>query len=361
MEDKPSRASEPDSLASELADSAVSESPSRFASGPGLALDAGRSPLDSHSMNIVFCTDRAMLPALHVAAKQVLKFVTGGPKFTIISEDLHNRDIDLLKQTLDAVEKDYRLELIEASTRPFAKFSRLTGSLAAYYRLLLPGLLDCQKCLYIDCDTFCLVDLAPLFQIDLGDCPVGMCAESPMNGTADVRIAKELGARASGYYYNSGVILLDCVRWREANLEAKCLEYIEAQQPDYWDQSALNFILHGRIHSLPPRFNCYTNVRTNWPFLKSLSNGENRLLHYVDFPKPWSRFGRWVHPFGKMWWQAYRQTAHSHAGGKVNSAIKWNAKTREGYKKALKDKILFSLYCSGFLTPKGVLTSHQKK
>jgi lipopolysaccharide biosynthesis glycosyltransferase len=305
-------------------------------------------------MKIIFCTDQAMLPALHVAAKQVLKFITGRPEFTIVSEDLHKRDIDLLKQTLDAVEKDYRLELIEASTRPFAKFPQLTGSLAAYYRLLVPGLLDCQKCLYIDCDTFCLIDLAPLFQIDLGNSPVGMCAESPINGNADVRIAKELGPLASGYYYNSGVILFDCVRWREENLEGKCLKYIEAQQPDYWDQSALNFIIHGRICSLPPEFNCYSNVRANWSCLKFPNHGAGQLLHFVDFPKPWSRYGRWVHPFGKLWWQAYRETAHSHVGIKGNSTMKWSQKVKAGYKKSLKDKILFYLYEKNLKVPKGV-------
>jgi lipopolysaccharide biosynthesis glycosyltransferase len=340
---------------SELAESTVYELPSRFASSPALALDAGRSPLDSYSMNIIFCTDRLMLPALHVAAKQVLKFITGRPEFTIISEDLDQRDLDLLNQTLDTVGKGYRLGVIEASTKPFAKFPRLTGSLAAYYRLLAPGLLDCQKCLYIDCDTFCLVDLAPLFEINLGDCPVGMCAESPIDGNADVRIAKELGARASGYYYNSGVILFNCAQWREENLESKCLEYIEAQQPDYHEQSALNFILHGRIYSLPPQFNLYTNVRTNWPSLIPPQNGEGRLLHFVDFPKPWSRYGRWVHPFGNMWWNAYRETAHAQNGGDVFSSLKWNQKTWVGYKKTLKDKLLFDLYSADILEPKGII------
>jgi lipopolysaccharide biosynthesis glycosyltransferase len=305
-------------------------------------------------MTILFCTDRAMLPALHVAAKQVLRFITGIPEFTIISEDLGNRDIDLLKQTLDAAGKDYRLELIEASTKPFAKFPRLTGSLAAYYRLLAPGLLDCERCLYIDCDTFCLVDLAPLFEINLGDCPVGMRAESPIDGNADARIAKELGARASGNYYNSGVIFFDCKRWQQENLEAQCLEYIETQQPDYHEQSALNYLLHERICSLPPEFNCYTNVRTNWPYLNPPRCGMGRFLHFVDFPKPWSAYGLGVHPFGKIWWAEYRKTAHFHAGGFKPQKVAWNAKVRAGYKKALKDRILFGLYCAGLFTPKGV-------
>jgi lipopolysaccharide biosynthesis glycosyltransferase len=305
-------------------------------------------------MTIVFGADRAMIPALHVAAKQVLHFIEGMPDFKIISEDIGDRDFDLLKKTMDDVGKAYRLETINVSTNLFANFPALTGSFAAYYRLLAPGLLSCEKCLYIDCDTFCLVDLAPLFQIGLGDCPVGMCAESPIYGNADLRVAKELGARASGFYYNSGVLLFDCARWRVERLERQCLEYIEANQPDYWDQSALNFILHGRIFSLPQQFNCLANVRTNWPFLKSSQNGTGRLLHFVDYPKPWSAYCHWVHPFGIIWRQAYRQTAHFHAGGFRPNKVAWNAKIRAGYKKALKDTVLFTLYRAGLFTPKGV-------
>ena len=305
-------------------------------------------------MNIVFCSDRAMLPALHVAAMQVLKYITGRPEFSILSEDLAESDLALLRQSLDSVGKPFELSLIPVSSKPFADFPRLTGSLAAYFRLLIPDLMEAERCLYLDCDTFCQVDLAPLFDWDLGSCPVGMCAESPIHGNADVRVANELGNRAVGHYYNSGVMLFANTLWKTEQISRQCMEYVSRQQPNYHEQSAINFVLHGRIAGLPNNFNCYTNVRANWPSLKSPKNSLGQLLHFVDFPKPWSRYGMWVHPFGKMWWHSYRQTAHSQVDGKVNSAVKWNTKSWEGYKKALKDKILFSLYCSGLILPKGV-------
>jgi len=305
-------------------------------------------------MNIVFCTDRAMLPALHVAAMQVLKYITGRPEFSILSEDLAESDLALLRKTLDSVGKPFGLALIQVSSKPFVNFPRLTGSLAAYFRLLIPELIEDEKCLYLDCDTFCQVDLATLFHWDLGICPVGMCAESPITGTADVRVAKELGSRAIGHYYNSGVMLFANPLWKIEQIAHRCLEYVSRQKPDYHEQSAINFVLHGRIAGLPTNYNCYTNVRANWPVLKFPVNGMGQFLHFVDFPKPWSRFGRWVHPFGNMWWQAYRQTAYSQTGDKVISVVKWSQKIKVGYKKALKDKILFSLYCAGLILPKGV-------
>ena len=310
-------------------------------------------------MNIVFCSDRAMFPALHVAAMQVLKYITGKPEFSILSEDLTDSDLVLLRKTLDSVGKPFGLSLIPVSSKPFADFPRLTGSLAAYFRLLIPDLIQAEKCLYLDCDTFCQVDLAPLFNWDLGSCTVGMCSESPIHGNADVRVAEELGSRAAGHYYNSGVMLFANLLWKTEQFTHQCMEYVSRQQPDYHEQSAINFVLQGQIARLPDKYNFYTNVRANWPDLKFPVNGLGQFLHFVDFPKPWSRFGRWVHPFGKLWWQAYLKTAHSQVGFKVISTVKWNAKTREGYKKALKDKILFYLYEKNLIIPKGVLSNNR--
>jgi lipopolysaccharide biosynthesis glycosyltransferase len=305
-------------------------------------------------MNILFCTDRAMLPALHVAAMQVLKYITGRPEFSILSEDLAESDLALLRKTLDSVGKPFGLCLITVSSKPFANFPRLTGSLTAYFRLLIPDLIEAAKCLYLDCDTFCQVDLSLLFDWDLDACPVGMCAESPIHGNADVRVAKELGSRAVGHYYNSGVMLFANPLWKTEHISRQCMEYVSRQQPDYHEQSAINFVLHEQIADLPNNFNCYTNVRANWPFFKSPQKGSGQFLHFVDFPKPWSRYGRWVHPFGKLWWQAYQETAHSHVGIKGNSTMKWSQKVKAGYKKSLKDKILFYLYEKNLKVPKGV-------
>jgi lipopolysaccharide biosynthesis glycosyltransferase len=108
----------------------------------------------------------------------------------------------------------------------------------------------------------------------------------------------------------------------------------------------LNFVFHNQIAELPSKYNRHSNVRTNWPFFRNSIYRKEQLIHFVDFPKPWSSFGRWVHPFGKIWWQAYKQTAHFQAGGFKSNKVAWKAKVRSGYKKALKDRILFSLYCA---------------
>jgi hypothetical protein len=61
-----------------------------------------------------------------------------------------------------------------------------------------------------------------------------------------------------------------------------------------------------------------------------------------------------VHPFGKIWWNAYKMTAHAGTSASVSPPLKWSKNTKKGYQKTLKDKLLFSMYCMGLVVPKGV-------
>jgi hypothetical protein len=64
--------------------------------------------------------------------------------------------------------------------------------------------------------------------------------------------------------------------------------------------------------------------------------------------------GRWVHPFGQQWWKEYRKTAHFRKKLHKPAPVRWNEITRLGYRKALKEKMLFSLYERSVFLPKGV-------
>ena len=295
-----------------------------------------------------------MLLALHVAAKSVLEHFNGEPSITVLSDDLAEADMCLLHETLTLIGKKFQLDLLRVDSKPFQDFPTLAGRHSTYFRLLIPDLIPDDRCLYLDCDILCRIDVSPLGNWDLRGHAVALAPEAPIQLSLDKKLVAELGAEATGFYHNAGVCVMDCARWRNENLTRKCLDYIAKNNPDYHDQSALNFVFHNQIAELDLCFNRQTNVRSNWPHLRPLVEIQGQLLHFVDFPKPWSPYAIWVHPFGKMWWQAYRQTAHFQPGVEVSSSLDWNEKTKAGYKKALKDKILFSLYCAGIVVPKGV-------
>ena len=295
-----------------------------------------------------------MLPALHVATKSVLEHFNGVPSFTILSDELQEQDVGLLHKTLSAIGKNYNLELRNVESIAFQNLPSLAGRHSTYFRLLIPDICHEERCLYLDCDTLCFIDLSTLANFDLNGNALALAPEAPIELSLDRKLFEELGARSTGFYYNAGVCVMDCDRWRRDNLAKKCLDYVSQSQPDYHDQSALNFVFHNQISELPLKYNRHSNVRKNWPYFRDSNQRKGQLIHFVDYPKPWSVFGRWVHPFGKIWWQAYRKTAHFHACGFRPNKVAWNAKICAGYKRAFKDLILFSLYRAGLFTPKGV-------
>jgi lipopolysaccharide biosynthesis glycosyltransferase len=165
-------------------------------------------------MKIVFCSDRGMLAALHVAAKSVLEHFQGVPSFAILSDELVEADVGLLRKTLSTTNKNYHLEFYSVDSSVFREFPSLAGRHSTYFRLLIPGICSDKRCLYLDCDTLCLVDLSPLAHFDLKDSALALVPEALIHLSLDTKLVAELGRKATGFYYNAGVCMMECDRWR---------------------------------------------------------------------------------------------------------------------------------------------------
>lgn len=306
-------------------------------------------------MHIVFCADRQVLPGLHVAAFSLLEKT--GPDvsqtcFHLFSDALNEADLALLRQTLAAVGKPFTLELRRVEDALFAGFPVLNNSRAAYYRLLVPQILDVDRFLYVDADTLCDVDVSGLNALDLKKFPAALVPEAPMALAVDRGAAEELGNRPDEPYFNSGVMLVNVGEWRGQRVTGRAMEYIARRQPRYHDQSALNVVLHRNALVLDERFNCITNMRKNWPALRRPRNQIGRLVHFVDYPKPWDFLGEFACPHYRLWRSAQRQTALKHFRSWRHAGARPFARTAAhwaGYKKSLKDRVLFGGYVRGWL------------
>lgn len=306
-------------------------------------------------MKVAFSADRRMLGALHVAMMTVLEHWQGeAPEFIVLSEEMDGSDERLLMETLEDVGRPFTLEVRKVEAAQFSEFPKLQGSLATYFRLLVPELITDTRCLYVDADVICLADLSCLDAFHLHECPAAMCSEASTGLCGDRTVKKELKAHASSRYFNAGILLMDCAKWRREGIARKCAKFVLRANPDYHDQSAMNCIMSGRIGELPAWCNRHTNVRTNWPLFRPPHNCRDQLVHLVDYPKPWSAGGRWVHMFGSMWWGYYKRTAHAWSGDRPRARFLWSQQNLRKYKKALKDRVLFALYRRGLMTPKGV-------
>jgi lipopolysaccharide biosynthesis glycosyltransferase len=157
-------------------------------------------------MEIAFCADRNMLAALHVSATFVLCTASRKIDFLILGEGISVADLDLLRESLNQTGKEFTLRFHTVEPCRFKACPKLAGSLANYYRLLVPDFSDSRRIIYMDCDTLCLAKIEDLEEWNLDTAPIGMCAESPLAGCQDTKTAVHLG-RAEGSYFNSGVLI----------------------------------------------------------------------------------------------------------------------------------------------------------
>lgn len=153
-----------------------------------------------------------------------------------------------------------------------------------YYRYLLPELLtDEARTIYIDVDVLALGDLLPLWQWDLGDCPLAGTTDLKED-TSEFRAYKQrLGMRPDAKYFLSGMLVMNLETLRREGFGRKCMENT-AKHFDHiaWpDQDVINLTMEGRILELPMRFNCVDP--------KYLPKGEQMVVrHFANFSsKPW--------------------------------------------------------------------------
>ena len=174
--------------------------------------------------------------------------------------------------------------------------------ISAMARLFAPQVLpdSVEKALYLDCDTIVCGSIAPLYEIDLGENLVGMVMEPTAYGP----MRRAIGMTKDEPYYNSGVLLMALGQWRVQNVLKQLLEFYAASEGKLFacDQDTLNGALRGRIFSLPPKYNFFTNYRYfRYSTLVSVCAAYEKvgkknfdeakrfpvILHYLGDERPW--------------------------------------------------------------------------
>jgi lipopolysaccharide biosynthesis glycosyltransferase len=273
-------------------------------------------------------------------------------RFVVFSDALDEPDLALLHQTLSSLKKPFTLELHRVEATAFAGFPPLNGSWATYYRLHAAQVMPVERFLYVDADTLCDLDVSELGKLDMGQFPAAWVPEAPLSGAVDRSVAEQLGNRPDEFYFNAGMQLVNVAEWRRQKISEQAMAYIAKYRPAFHDQSALNMVLHGNALALDAKFNCMTNMRKNWPMLLPPYGKTEILIHFLDYPKPWDWLGEYAHPQYHLWRSVLEKTA-------MKGFRSWHAtpsrklpKTRKawiGYKKAIKDRLLFAGYSKGWL------------
>lgn len=156
-------------------------------------------------------------------------------------------------------------------------------SIETYFRIKIPTLFpNIDKMLYIDCDTITLSDITLLWNFDIKDYAAGFCKDTSI----DISHLTPLIGKHT--YFNAGIMLINCKKWREENIEEKCFDFIRkhSEYIKWVDQDVLNCILVNKIRFFNETWNFQYNP--NYDLISYLyKDKELNLIHYISKNKPW--------------------------------------------------------------------------
>jgi lipopolysaccharide biosynthesis glycosyltransferase len=176
-------------------------------------------------------------------------------------------------------------------------------SVEMWLRCLLPQLLtDCERVLYLDCDTIVLSRLQELWEVDFNGASLA-AVTSPFNRGLR-NWPRTLGLPHARAYFNSGVLLLNLEQLRRSGAMEQALAFgRETQLELRWpDQDALNRVLWEQRLNLHPRWNVMTSMyrasATDHAYLqveRAQAVRAPAIVHFEGAAKPWEH-GQGRHP-----------------------------------------------------------------
>src|SRR6266542_4535002 len=238
---------------------------------------------------LALTSDEGYFPGLYCAVASALSAVDSARKVDVkvLDGGLSQASRDTLSRMIERVGESVRLEFVTVDPSVFGNATLGPGqSHMTYCRILLPHLLDVPRLIYLDCDVLVFRDLSQLFDLDLsiGKAIAAVPDSETLSLAEDSRtIAYAMGLPPEGAYFNCGVMFMNLDELRKQHFFQRSVEFLNAWSGNYlfWDQSAINFLLHRRIDALPEYWN-----RASWSFDEQQNNDLDCVLHYTT-SAPW--------------------------------------------------------------------------
>ena len=241
---------------------------------------------------IAFATNLKFLPYIHAPINSLL--INTSKEYSLDIIILYNDDITISDQQKflekyqninDNIIKFFNIkEIYEKYLNTIQVNNRLTN--ASLYRLLLPEIINYDKAIYLDIDLIVTGDISELYNIDLDDNYLG--AAKGLGFKSYIARYKEKLTFYIKYninldnYFNSGVLIFNCKKFRELKLIQKLTEIAKdiIDECSFVDQDSLNF-LSDKTKFLDNIWN-YTNS------MHHIKNDNVKIIHFNGYKKPWN-------------------------------------------------------------------------
>lgn len=235
-------------------------------------------------VHVLLATDRRCLWGCAVSMRSMLEHAAHGSElhFHVMDGGLSAADRAALRGSLNGGDASTTIEFVGFDPGAVSKLRRSKViTRTVYARLFLGGALppEVARCVYVDCDVLFERDVTELWATDLEGHVLGAVD----NGLWDdpVSYQRRLGL-ANPAYFNSGVLLVDVLRWRESRVGERAIAFAEGagDRLILHDQDALNGALDGAWLRLAPHWNM-------WVVHPSMHTDSRAVFHFMGVPKPW--------------------------------------------------------------------------
>lgn len=243
-------------------------------------------------IHIVFATDRFYLKPTCIAIESVLQVRTNQEDYYHFYILMPVDEVDAEPDYFEKIQCQYHActierigieDIFKKASLPIAHITEPT-----YYRLLLPELLQQEKCIYLDSDIVVCKDISELYDINIDGCVLGGVISPSYVVMEDY--AEKIGIPSTSKYINAGVLLLNLEQMRKDNFTQEALKLIDRSFPSS-DQDIINLMAYNRIKLLPYKYNmspalsepldCFAKDEVEEALTQPV------ILHYKYPEKPW--------------------------------------------------------------------------
>lgn len=243
----------------------------------------------SEKINIAFAIDGKYTPHLEALLKSIC-YYNKHVNFYVLHNDIPAEWFEGIQCKLQKM--GHNLFSIHISDDIFKDYKTLEhiSSSSSYYRFLIPKLINQDRVLYLDADIIVNGSLRDFYYSDLENTPVGVVRDYCTMQTFPFPYLDE---SASKNYFNSGVLLIDCIKWRNEEIVGILLETAKeyANQVLYGDQCILNMVLrekakyYGFAENTQVKY--IENIKQQCAVKSVNLEKQPIIIHYTAECKPW--------------------------------------------------------------------------
>ena len=258
-------------------------------------------------VNVCLSTNDAWAPFAAVTIASIVCNTKSRVHFFILHTNLSSNNIS----KISAISKKYtnaQIEYISIDNERLQKFNVDIPYISsdAFSRLLFPNLCSSiNKVIYTDVDVVFMDDITKLFNKDLRGNIIGAVEGiSHSDGKDNLRLKID----KHHHYFQSGLLLIDCKKWREKDITSRFYAILEkAVHLRYGDQDLLNIVFANNYKKLHQK---YCVIPFQLDEMKTFSEDSRDalknhfIIHYAGSNKPWITAG----PLEECFWKYAAKT-----------------------------------------------------